>query len=130
MKRFAFLAAVALSVPALYAVSAPAGQQGVSPKRVARLEKRVGKLESQLKCLKTYVPLTVYGQEPTSTAPATYGYSYTNESKKTLLTTAVDVTDQGDTPDFNAVAVSKSCVGSVLKTAHLRPATGASGTNR
>jgi hypothetical protein len=45
MRRVFVLAAVAIAAVALYAATAPAGQQAVTPKQFSALKKRVAKLE-------------------------------------------------------------------------------------
>lgn len=49
MKQFLAVLAAALLVTGIYVVTAGAGQQGVSPKRVAKLEKKVNKLQKTVK---------------------------------------------------------------------------------
>jgi hypothetical protein len=49
MKRVLVVALVALAAVALYAATAPAGQQAVTPKQFAALQKRVAKLEKDNK---------------------------------------------------------------------------------
>ena len=55
MKRLAVVLAAALVAVAIYAVTAPAGQQAVSPKRVAALEKKVSQLQKSVKTLNTFM---------------------------------------------------------------------------
>src|SRR6266571_6855829 len=52
MKRVLAVALAALAAVALYAATAPAGQQAVTPKQFAALAKRVAKLEKDNKDLK------------------------------------------------------------------------------
>jgi len=107
LTRLVIVLAAALVAVGIYAVTAPAGQQSVSPKRVAALEKRVSKLQSQLNCLKTYAPVSVYG-DPNGTA----GYVYQNPDTHQGLTTALDATASGETPDADFAVVAKSCISS------------------
>jgi hypothetical protein len=51
MKRVLVVAALALALVAVHAVSAPAGGQSVTPKQVAQLTKRVKVLEGQVRTL-------------------------------------------------------------------------------
>jgi hypothetical protein len=54
MTRVLALAVAALTAVALYATTAPAGQQAVTPKQFAALTKRVTKLEKDDKDLKNF----------------------------------------------------------------------------
>lgn len=74
MKRVFVVAAVAIAAVALYAATAPAGQQAVTPKQFAALSKRVKALEKDAKDLKDFagaVVLCVFdrGAIPTTKAP-------------------------------------------------------------
>ena len=51
MKRVFVVAAAALAIVAVHAVSAPAGGQAVTPKQVAALTKRVKALEGKVRTL-------------------------------------------------------------------------------
>jgi len=51
MQRVLLVAAVALALVAVHAVSAPAGGQAVTPKQVAALTKRVKTLEGKVRTL-------------------------------------------------------------------------------
>jgi hypothetical protein len=51
MKRLLVVAAAALAAVALYATTAPAGQQAVTPKQFAALKKQVTKLQTDLRNL-------------------------------------------------------------------------------
>ena len=52
MKQFIAVLLAALVVTGIYVVTAGAGQQGVSPSRVARLEKKVAKLQKTVNKIK------------------------------------------------------------------------------
>jgi hypothetical protein len=115
LKRLVIVLAAALVAVAVYAVTAPAGQQSVTPREFSALQKRVSTLEKKtkaltntLKCLNTYAPLTAYGDSQNGTE----GYVYQNSSHQDGLTTAVDFTGQGDTADANVAVVNKACIGS------------------
>ncbi len=100
MKRLALVVVVALAATTLYAVAAPAGQQAVTPKQFAALQKKVTKLqkdEAKLKkdfntaagvlssCLLVRaVPVAQYGS-------VTEGYLYQLPTSATVRTTALDV---------------------------------------
>ncbi len=75
MKRVLVVAAVALAVVVLYATTAPAGQQAVTPKQFAALQKRVTKLEKDNKDIKDVLSFIVFcalnkGAVPVTKAPA------------------------------------------------------------
>lgn len=55
MKQFVAVLAAALLVTGIYVMTAGAGQQGVSPSRVAKLEKKVTKLQKAVKKIKKQV---------------------------------------------------------------------------
>jgi hypothetical protein len=74
MRRVFVLAAVAIAAVALYAATAPAGQQAVTPKQFSALSKRVKTLEKDARDLKEFaaaVVLCVFdrGAIPTTKAP-------------------------------------------------------------
>jgi hypothetical protein len=94
MKRLVVILAAALVAVAVYAVTAPAGPEAVSPKRVAALEKRVAKTQRDLRTLTTAVnncllvgaaPVAQFGNN------ATEGYFYGNGQGQFALETAVDL---------------------------------------
>jgi hypothetical protein len=59
MKRLFVLAAVAIAAVALYAATAPAGQQAVTPKQFSALSKRVKSLETKAKNLEDFAAAVV-----------------------------------------------------------------------
>lgn len=59
MRRVLVVALVALVAVALYATTAPAGQQAVTPKQFAALSKRVKALETDNKNLKDFAAVVV-----------------------------------------------------------------------
>jgi len=59
MKRVLVLAVVALAATALYVATAPAGQQAVTPKQFAALNKRVKALEKDNKLIKDAIVFIV-----------------------------------------------------------------------
>lgn len=98
MKRVLAAAAVALAAVALYATTAPAGPQAVTPKQFAALSKRVKTLERDAKDLKEFagaVVLCVFdkGAIPTTKTPQYH------------------VTGTGETTDFYVLTTNnKECV--------------------
>ena len=111
MKRLLVLVAVAFGAVALYAVTAPAGQQVVTPGQFAALTKRVSTLEKDLKKTSTTlsavractivkaVPLSEYG-----------GYVYQPSTGAQTTVTALDLTETGDTADYWFLTTSQACV--------------------
>jgi hypothetical protein len=59
MRRVLVVALAALAAVALYATTAPAGQQAVTPKQLAALTKRVKTLEKDSKNLKDFAAVVV-----------------------------------------------------------------------
>ena len=115
MKRLVAVLAVALVAVSTYAVTAPAGPQAVTPrqfnalvKRVARDERTIKNLTTQLACIKTFAPLTVYGIPSQGV-----GYLYSpGVGQNVAITTAVDETEQGGQPSFRVPIVNASCASS------------------
>lgn len=59
MRRVLLAAVIAVAAVALYATTAPAGQQAVTPKQFAALTKRVAKLEKDDKDVKNAIGIIV-----------------------------------------------------------------------
>lgn len=101
MKHLFALAATAFAAVAFYAVTAPAGQQAVTPKQFAALTKRVTTLEKNYRTLGEVtnvlvacvvgsgqaVPVSAFGG-------GTEGYLYRLANGQQVLTTALDVVPQ------------------------------------
>jgi hypothetical protein len=97
MQRLVVVLAAALVAVAIYAVTAPASQQAVSPKRVAALEKKVSKLQKDLKTVATAVNNCLfYGAAPVASFgdAATEGYFYGNAQGQYSLENALDFVPQ------------------------------------
>jgi hypothetical protein len=127
LKRLVIVLAAALVAVAVYAVTAPAGQQSVTPRQFSSLQKRVTTLEKKtkvltntLKCLNEYETLSQYGDPSGS-----FGYAYKESDGQAGFTTAVDATAQGDPVDLYVSLVNKSCISSAKfsfsKVAALKP---------
>jgi hypothetical protein len=119
MKRLFALVATALLAVALYAATAQSGQEAVSPAQFRALSAKVTKIRKDLDAtigvmatcvMGTAIPITRYS-----------GYVSVDQSNQTFSTTALDLTDTGDTPNGFALLVSgdQACVnlinGSSLK---------------
>jgi hypothetical protein len=126
MKRLVAILAAALAAFAIYTVTAPAGQEAVSPKRVAALEKKVATMQRQLKCINSVVGVSLFG-DPNGTA----GYVYKQPDGSLIATTALDLAEQGQTPSFYVPRVNGSCVsGSAFKLKLAAPTRAAKPTGR
>jgi len=91
--------AAALFGALLYATTAPAGQEAVTPKQFAALQKRVKNLEGVVNlCFQKAAPVTQYD-----------GYQATDVNNAPIETSALDFTDAGDTPDAYVLDVGKAC---------------------
>jgi hypothetical protein len=109
MKRLAVVLAAALAAVAIYAVTAPAGQQSDSS-RLRALETKVKQLQAFDKrvrrcLLNQAVPVTRYDR-----------YMVQTTEDKPALAKALDVTSQGDAIGFLAVSLRPDCAA----TLHLR----------
>ena len=90
---------------------AGAGQQAVTPKQFAALSKRVVALEKSNKVVLGYVgacfnrraPVSDYGPSDTE------GYLYGLPDKTIITTSALDITNSGDTPNFYVPAPTADC---------------------
>jgi hypothetical protein len=114
MKMLLALAAVAVAAVALYATAAPAGQQAVTPRQfnalkaqVAKLQKDVNTLKAEDACLTKVVGVASYGGNDGSV-----GYHFKMPDGSEILTTALDLVGQGDTPDYFLQEVDANCVSS------------------
>ena len=116
MKRLLVLVATAGLAVGLYAATAGGGQQAVTPGQFAALKKTVGSLQKQVKTLNNVIgsclfiqaiPVARYGG-------STEGYVYAKtDGSQPFLTTALDVVNQGDTPQAFAVGTSSDCANSM-----------------
>jgi hypothetical protein len=119
MKRLFALVATALVAVALYAATAQSGQEAVTPAQFRALSAKVTKVRADLNAtigvlatcvMGTAIPVTRYS-----------GYVSVDSNNQQFATTALDITDQGDTPNGFALLVNgdQACVnlinGSSLK---------------
>jgi hypothetical protein len=90
---------------------AGAGQQAVTPKQFAALTKRVTALEKANKvvlayvgqCFNKWAPVTDYGPGGEE------GYLYGLPDKTIITTSALDITNTGETPNFYVPAPTGDC---------------------
>jgi hypothetical protein len=119
MKRLFALVATALVAVALYAATAQSGQEAVTPAQFRALSAKVTKIRADLNAtigvlatcvMGTAIPITRYND-----------YVGVDANNQPFTTTALDLTDQGDTPNGFALLVNsdQACVnlinGSSLK---------------
>jgi hypothetical protein len=118
---------VSAAVPLAYGGSTT--NHAVTPAQLKALAKRVTKLEKEMNnvnalgaCItKAFAPISVYGVPPGE------GYVY-SQNGTTFPTTAVDITNEGDSPDAILVTMNPSCISSSRSTSghvSLRRASGA-----
>jgi hypothetical protein len=114
MKRYAVLIAFAvLAIAVPFAQSTPTG----TPQRLAKLEKQVRTLRAQMKTVRAQVAC-INGAAGVSSygVPANQeGYVYRKPGTPTptdIVTTALDFTQSGETPQVLAASVNPKCVSS------------------
>ncbi|SRR5712691_5130092 len=110
MRRFLVLAVTALVAVGLYAASAGGTQQAVTPGQFAALSKKVAALQKQVTSLKAdFACLTALGVAGFSDQQ-NFGYVYKKSDGSFIITSALDVTAQGQTPEHQLAQIDPSCV--------------------
>ena len=112
MSRLKFLLALAAVALVTAAVPIAQGTSDSVPSRLTAAEKKIAKLQKDVVALRTrvacfdrLVPLSSYGGLETE------GFVYRNTAEsREFLTSALDVTEQGDEPDVIVAAVNPQCV--------------------
>ena len=119
MKRLFALIAAALVAVALYAATAQSGQEAVTPAQFRALIAKVTKIRADLNATISVLANCVMG---TAIPVSQYrGYVALDQSNQQFPTTALDVTESGDTPAGFALMISgdQACIslinGSSLK---------------
>lgn len=116
MKRVLVVAAIALAAVALYAATAPAGQQAVTPGQFAALSKKVAKLRKDVDTLGTVLVNCVmyhaysvkeYG------GLSNEGYAYQFPDGHIGLETALDLAPPTDTNTAWYLAVEPQCAAQI-----------------
>jgi|1185.fasta_scaffold127902_2 opacity protein-like surface antigen len=123
MKRFLALLVTAAVAVGLYAATAGGTQQAVTPAQFNALKKQVTKMQKDVTALKSFVssclgyaPIVQFGD----TSGTSAGYHYKQPDGSEILTSALDVASQGETPDALFATIDQQCVGSArLKLARL-----------
>ena len=112
MKRLLALIAVAGLAVALYAATATGGQQAVTPAQFKALKAQVTKMQKDVNTLKAFVSscIGVVGVARFGTTGGTAGYHYKQPDGAEILASAIDVTEQGETPSALLAAINPQCV--------------------
>ena len=126
MKRLVLVLAAGAAAVALYATTAPAGQQAVTPAQFSALSKKVTTLQKDVKGLKTALAcfsalgIAEFGDGTNS------GFHYKQPDNSEILTTAIDVVAQGEQPQALVAAIDPQCVqqAAFRRLAHLAPRAG------
>jgi hypothetical protein len=128
MKRLLVLVATAGLAVALYAATAGGGQQAVTPGQFAALKKSVVKLQKDVKTLNTVVGSCLFVQAVpvASFGSDTEGYAYVRADGSVIITSALDVVGQNETPQAWFVGTTTDCAnsmnsGSALKSFKVKP---------
>jgi hypothetical protein len=110
MKRFfALIAAAGLAV-VLYAATATGGQQAVTPAQFNALKKQVTKMQKDVNALKGFVSNCIGVVGVSQFGGGTAGYHYKQPDGSEILTSALDVAAQGETPGALLAQIDPQCV--------------------
>lgn len=119
MKRLLALVGTALVAVALYAATAQSGQEAVTPAQFRALSAKVTKVRKDLDATLTVLVQCVMG----TAVPITRytGYVAADSNGNPIITTALDLTAQGGTPNGFALLVNSdpACV-NLINTSSLR----------
>jgi hypothetical protein len=119
MKRLLALVATAGAAVGLYAATATGGQQAVTPAQFNVLKKQVATLQKDVKALKANVAcLSADGAASFGTGTA--GYHYKQPDGTEILTSALDLVGEGETPDIYLAEVDKNCVSAAFQLTRAR----------
>jgi hypothetical protein len=112
MKRLLALVATAGLAVALYAATATGGQQAVTPAQFNALKKQVAAMKKDVTDLKGFINncIGVVGVTRFGGTGTTAGYHYKQPDGSEILTSALDVTDQGEPPTGLLATVDQQCV--------------------
>ena len=128
MKRLLVLVATAGLAVGLYAATAGGGQQAVTPGQFAALKKTVTKLQKDVKTLNSVVGSCLFVQAVpvASFGTDTEGYVYHRSDGTDVITTALDIVGQNETPQAWFVGTTTDCAnsmnsGSALKSFKVKP---------
>ena len=127
MKRFVVLVATAGLAVALYATTAGGGQQAVTPGQFAALSKKVTTLQKQVKTLNSLIGSCLFVQAVpvASFGTDTEGYAYVRADGSVIITSALDIVGQNETPQAWFVGTTTDCANSMnsgsLKSFKVKP---------
>lgn len=107
MARVLAVALVALAAVALYAATAPAGEQAVTPKQFTALQKRVKTLESDEKEIVTVLQFMIHCGFDQSAVATTKAPQY-------------HATAAGETTDFYVLATSDQACANIINSPAVR----------
>jgi hypothetical protein len=110
MKRLLALVATAGLAVALYAATATGGPQAVTPAQFNALKKQVAAMKKDVTDLKGFINNCIGVVGVTRFGGNTAGYHYKEPDGSEILTSAIDVTDQGETPTGLLATVDQQCV--------------------
>ena len=115
MKRLLVLVATAGLAVGLYATTAGGGQQAVTPGQFAALSKKVTGLQKQVKTLNSVVGSCLFVQAVpvASFGTDTEGYVYARSDGSLVITSALDIVGQNETPQAWFVGTSTDCANSM-----------------
>jgi outer membrane murein-binding lipoprotein Lpp len=112
MKRLLVLVVTAVLAAGLYAATAGGGGQSVTPAQIAALNKKVAQLQKDVKALREdFSCLHALGAKEFGDGQ-TAGYHYRQPDGSEILTSALDLTGQGEAPMIVLAQVDPSCVAS------------------
>jgi hypothetical protein len=116
MKGFALLVGAIACAALLYVTTAVGGQQaGPSRAEFNALKKQVGTLKKDDVLVKTVLNTCFQAAVPAASFP---GYEYRAADGTTVIATALDIAQTGETPSVYLLDVGQACA-SVLNTAKL-----------
>jgi len=110
MKRLLALIAVAGLAVGLYAATATGGQQAVTPAQFKALKAQVTKMQKDVNALKGFVSNCISVVGVAQFGGGTAGYHYKQPDGSEILTSALDVTAQGETPAALLAQIDSQCV--------------------
>jgi hypothetical protein len=116
MKRLLALVAAAGAAVGLYAATATGSQQAVTPAQFNALKKQVTTLQKDVKNLKASIAC-LSADGAASFGSGTEGYHYKKSDGSEILTSALDLVGEGETPDLFIAEVDKNCVSAAFRLA-------------
>jgi hypothetical protein len=111
MKRLGLILAIAGAMAIMYAATAPAGEQAVTPRQFATLSKRVATLEKTMNAAVGLLAncLTVQAISVARYGTSSEGYVYKRPDGTLIITTGLDLVPSGQTPQAYLVGTTATC---------------------